>query len=252
MRTLLYCAAALALAASAGAARAAEIITVRSGQSGGVPGAVGALDDIVTYNPWGNPVAAPVLPTAFVAADFAATVAGSPATVIAPVAPWMGGLTAPLSDPLARWINFAPDPTQPFPPGRGAPGSALYAVPFWINTATITNATLTVEGGVDDVLGDAYSNDGPNFDGLYINDIPSGLSTLITGDFNFGFPTTHFQVITTKVQPGQNYLFFYQRDLGAGVSGLIFSATIEVVPEPGSIGLAATGALFAFGRRRGR
>lgn len=240
MRIFLSCTAAILLTVAAGDVLAVEIITVRSGQVGGVPGAPGGLDDIVTYNPGGNPVAAPVQATPFVAADFAATIAGAPATVITPNPAWMGGAVAPLSDPLARWINFGP---------FAAAGSALYAVPFFVTSATIPNATLTVEGGVDDALGDALFG-GPNFDGLYINNLPSGLETLLPGDFNFGVPTTHTQNITSKIAPGQNYLFFYQRDAGAGVSGLIFSATIEIVPEPGSIGLAVTGALVFLGRRR--
>src|SRR5262245_46260313 len=197
---------------------AVEVITVRSGQSGGVPGAVGALDDIVNYNPWGNPVSAPVLGTPFVAGNFAATVGGPSAVVVQPPLPWVRGVHASLSDPLARWINFAYEPVS----GYGIPaGSALYAVPFYINSATIGGATITVEGGVDDVLGDLYAG-GPNPDGLYVNNIPSGLSTLTVADFNFSVATTHTQNITSKVFPGQNYLYFYQADVGASASGLIF------------------------------
>jgi hypothetical protein len=224
---------------------AVEVITVRSGQSGGVPGAPGALDDIVNFNPWGNPGGLPVLGTPFTPADYAATDAGPSARVITPLSVWMGGAVAPLSDPLARWINFESDPSS----GYGIPaGSALYAVPFFINSATFSNATLVVEGGVDDWLGDALGG-GPNPDGLYVNGVPSGLSTLTPADFNYAVPTTHIVDITANVTPGQNYLYFYQRDGGIGVSGLIFSATITVVPEPSSLGLLVIGLAFAFKRR---
>jgi hypothetical protein len=223
---------------------AIEVITVRSGQSGGVPGAPGSPDDIVNFNPWGNPVGLPVLGAAFAAADYAATDAGPSAKVITPIPQWMGGAVAPLSDPLARWINFEIEPSS----GWGTPGSALYSVPFFINTASFTNATLVVEGGVDDWLGDALGG-GPNPDGLYVNGVPSGLSTLTAADFNFGVPTTHVVDITANVAPGQNYLYFYQRDGGAGVSGLIFSATITVVPEPTSLVLMAIGFVLVVNRR---
>jgi hypothetical protein len=225
---------------------AVEVITLRSGQTGGVPGVPGSLDDIVRFNPGGNPAAAPVLGSPFTPAYDAATNAGAKAKVIAPVFAWMGGATAPLSDPLARWINFEEDPSSGF--GIAA-GSALYSVPFFINSAAIGNATLVVEGGVDDWLGDALGG-GPNPDGLYVNGVPSGLSTLGAGDFNFATPTTHAVNITANVFPGQNYLYFYQRDGGAGVSGLIFSATITVVPEPTTLGLTAIGLLFTLPRRR--
>ncbi|MGH7176008.1 MAG: PEP-CTERM sorting domain-containing protein [Tepidisphaeraceae bacterium] len=241
MRTFWYCVAALVLAASAGTALAVEVITLRSGQHLGSPGAVGDLDDTITYNPWGNPVREPVLGRVLVAADFAATAAGQHATIVLPHAAWMGGQTAPLSDPLARWINFGT-----LPSGEGTAGSALYAVPFFVNSTTIAIATLQIEGGVDDALGDGLGATNP--DGLYINGIGSGLTS--PPGFNFATPTTHFLDITDKIHPGQNYLYFNQRDAGAGYAGLIFRATIEVVPEPSSSGLAAMGTLFALGRRR--
>lgn len=82
MRIALSMGAAVPLAASH--ALAVETITLRSGQFGGSPGNPGDLDDIVTYNPWGNPAGVPVLGTPFAAADFAATAGGSSAVVINP------------------------------------------------------------------------------------------------------------------------------------------------------------------------
>jgi hypothetical protein len=220
----------------------AETIVFRSGQTSGVPGTPGSLDDIVTYNPWGNPVQAPVSPAMFTPADFAATAGGAPASIVQPSGAWMGGLVAPLTtDPLARWINFEADAN-----GSSVGGSALYAVPFWVNTSNITGATISFEGGVDDVLGDWYDG-GPNLGGLYINNNDAGY---MYQGFNFAYPTTHFQNITGWITPGQNYLYFYQRDNGAGAGGIIFSGTIEVVPAPASAGLLGMGGLLIVRRRR--
>ena len=226
MRALLVCCVAMVGTFPVAAALGVEVITVRSGQNGGLPGAVGTPDDIITFNPWGNPPFAPVLGTPFVPADFAATVGGSSAVVISPVGAWMSGATAPLSDPMARWINFGRDSG-----GTGTGGSALYAVPFFVNTNLIASATLTVEGGVDDLLGEVLAPYlGPNPAGLYVNGVPSGLSTLGPADFNFGVPTTHTLDITSTINSGPNHFFFYQRDAGGSPSGLIFSARIDVVP----------------------
>ncbi len=53
-------------------------------------------------------------------------------------------------------------------------------------------------------------------------------STLTTvnanlGTFNFAQASTHTVDITANVSPGLNHLFFNQRDVGSGVSGIIFS-----------------------------
>lgn len=214
-----------------GVTPAVESITVRSGQSGGIPGTSGSPDDTVTYNPWGNPGGLPVLGTAFTASDFAATAGGSSAVVISPSGAWMGGAVAPLSDSLARWINFG----NSF--GQGTSGSALYSVPFTIQSSSFSQVLLSIEGGVDDSLGDAYGG-GPNFEGLYVNgtSVPSSLTSIAydIGTFNFLAPSSHVVDITAYVSPGLNHFYLYQRDVGFSVAGIIFSATISVVPEPTS------------------
>ncbi len=222
----------------------AEIIEFWSGQSGSGSGNPGAPDDEVTVNPWGHPANAPILPTAFTLANFSATASGAPAVVVRPQGAWMGGAIAPLSDSRARWINYAADAFG----GFGPAGSTLYAVPFWVNTANITNATLSFEGGVDDVLGDWFTNDGPNLDGLYVNGTPAGYQYQ---GFNFANRTTHSQNITALIHPGQNYLYFYQRDHGFGAGGIIFSGTVNVVPTPVTLApFAAAGLGFVRRRRR--
>lgn len=220
----------------------AEVVQFRSGQTGGVPGTPGSPDDSVTINPWGNPGGSAVLGTPFIVSDFTATNSGPAAVVVQPISAWMGGVTAPLSDPKARWINWSVDPA-----GYGAAGSVLYAVPFWINTVGITSAILNFEGGVDDMLGD-WLYGGPNPDGLYINGVGAGYQYV---GFNYAVPTTHTQNITGMVNTGQNYLYYYQRDAGYGVSGIIFSGTIDVLPTPATASLLGAGGL-AFLRRARR
>lgn len=224
-------------------AHGVEVITVRSGQVGGLPGLAGQPDDIVTFLP-SNPPGAAISATPFTALDFAGASGGPAARVINPYTPfWTPGI----SDPAARWINFDgtfanADGTAGS--GYGLPGSCLYAVPFTITTVGITSATISLEFAVDDYLGDQLFGGG-NPAGLYIN----GISTGYDGG-NYGAPTTHFQAITPMVSTGLNYIYLYQRDAGVTVSGLIFSARIEVIPAPGSLALAGLGVLTALRRRR--
>jgi hypothetical protein len=229
-------ASALTLALCGGAANAVEIITLRSGQVSGVPGLPGQLDDIVKFNP--NNGAGPISPLPFTAADFSAANSGGPAVLVDPYTPfWVPGL----SDPNARWINFARDSS-----GLGTSGSSLYSVPFNVTTTAITSATITLEFAVDNVLGDMGFGGG-NPDGLYLNGNSTGF-----GGGSFNPATFHTQSITAWLTPGLNHLQFYQRELsGAGVgSGLIFSARITVVPAPASIALLGLGGVAASRRRR--
>lgn len=219
----------------------AEVITLRSGQVGGLPGVAGQSDDIITVHP-NNPPGGAVSPSPFTPADFAAAVSGASAQVINPYSVWTPGI----SDPLARWINFHAD-IQQNPDGTvggtgyGSPGSALYAVPFVVTTPLATSAVLQLELAVDDSFGDWFVS-GPNPDGLYINGVTTGFQ-----GGNYATPTLHTQVI--PVATGLNYLYFYQRDVGVLVSGLIFSATLTV-PAPAGLGLLAAGGLLVSRRRR--
>lgn len=239
--TLALATAAVLLAA--GTASAVEVITLRSGQSGGVPGVAGQLDDTVRFLNGANPPGGPVSLSPFTPANFAGAAAGPAATVINAHPAWTPGI----SDPAARWINWQADLTifsdgSVGGTGYGSPGSALYAVPFIVTTpGGSMTASLALELAVDDAHGD-WAVSGPNPDGLYIN----GISTGYQGG-NYATPTLHFQNIT--VNTGLNYMYFYQRDLGVLVSGLIFSATITV-PTPGAAALLGLGGLVAARRQR--
>lgn len=224
---------AVLLTAAAGTARA-ELITVRSGQVGGVPGTVGQPDDTVRFlnnNPPGGPISA----VPFTPADFNGALTGAPASVINP---YIGAWTPGISDLDARWINFSADSLS----GYGTPGSSLYAVPFFVTTAAATGGNLTIEFAVDDGGGD-FNWGGPNPSFLYVN----GTDTGYNGG-NYAASTFHSQFVS--LSSGWNTIYLYQRDQGVAVSGLIFSMTIEVVPEPGTLSLLGFGVLALVRRQR--
>ena len=230
-----------AVMAFAGAVQA-EVITLRSGQVGGLPGSVGQADDTVRYLP-NNPGGAPISALPFTAAEFGGADTGPAAVVINPHPAW----TPTLSDPAARWINSATD-YVPNPDGTvsgngyGAIGSCLFAVPFFVNTIGATGGFLTMEFAVDDIGGDnVYGGGNPSF--LYVN----GVATGYTGG-NYATPTIHSQFISFS--QGWNTIYLYQRDVGVVVSGTIFSITIDVVPAPGAVGALAMCGLAATRRRR--
>ena len=233
-----------AVALSLSASTFAEVITLRSGQVGAAPGLAGQNDDIVTvlYN---NPPRGAISAVPFTPAEFAGAVTGASAQVINAHPAWTPGI----SDPLARWINFKAD-VQVQPDGSvagtgyGSPGSALYAIPFFVTTATAVGGFFNIEYAVDDVGGDWYAPYlGGNPNTLYIN----GVALAHQGG-NYAASTFHSQYI--PFGPGLNYLHFYQRDAGILVSGAIFSIVIDVVPTPGSAALLGLGGLVALRRRR--
>lgn len=220
----------------------AEVITLRSGQVGGLPGTAGQSDDIVTYLP-NNPGGAAISATPFTPGDFAGAVSGPAAQVINPVFAWTPGI----SDTAARWINFQSD-IQINPDGTvsgsgyGTAGSALYAIPFNVTTPLATGGFLNMEFAVDDSGGDLIFGGG-NPDFLYVNGAGTGYS-----GGNYGSSTFHNQFIPFTT--GLNYLYLYQRDAGFGVSGLIFSITIDVVPAPSAAAMLGCGSLALLRRRR--
>jgi hypothetical protein len=235
--------AAAMIAALAGVSQA-EIIVLRSGQVGGLPGVAGQSDDIVTYLP-NNPPGAAISPTPFTPADFAGAAGGPAAKVINAHPAWTPGI----SDPLARWINFGVD--QQVQPdgsvggtGYGLPGSSLYAIPFFVTTATATGGFMNIEYAVDDVGGDWYAPYlGGNPNTLYIN----GVAIPHQGG---NYAASTFFSTTIPFGPGWNYLYLYQRDAGILVSGAIFSITIDVIPAPSAAAMLGLGGLVALRRKR--
>ncbi|MFT3684765.1 MAG: PEP-CTERM sorting domain-containing protein [Phycisphaerales bacterium] len=234
---------AVTVALVAGSAASAETIVLRSGQSSGVPGTAGQLDDTVRYLA-NNPPGAPISAFPFTPGDFSGADTGPAAVVINPYTPfWTPGI----SDPLARWINFRAE-GQVLPDGTfggsgyGSPGSCLFAVPFYVNTIGATGGFLNMEFAVDDGGGD-FNWGGPNPAFLYVN----GVSTGYTGG-NYASSTFHSQFISFS--QGWNTIYLYQRDQGVAVSGTIFSITIDVVPAPGAAAALGLGGLGAMRRRR--
>lgn len=240
--TLVCSAAACAAFAVAATPAAAEFIQLRSGQSLSVPGTPGQTDDIVTYGTLPGSGAFSASP--FTATDFNNS-AANPATVIQPVSVWLPGLTF---DTQARWINHSIFSQQsPF----GSPGSALYRVPFTVTTTGITNAVMNFAWASDDNLGDQVFG-GANPFGAYLRD-PSGNVTPLVPATGGGYGIETFALgmnVTSAINTGLNELFVYQRDQGFSVSGVIFSATFDIVPAPGASALAAMGVLVAARRRR--
>ena len=235
--------AAVGLAGAAGLCNA-EVITLRSGQVGGLPGVAGQSDDIATFLP-NNPPGGAISLSAFTPAEFAGAVGGPAAKVINAHPAWTPGI----SDAAARWINFGVD--QQVQPdgsvsgtGYGLPGSSLYAIPFFVNTANATGGIMNIEYAVDDVGGDWYAPYlGGNPNTLYIN----GVALPHQGG---NYAASTFYSTSLSFGPGLNHLYLYQRDAGILVSGAIFSITIDVVPTPGTAAVLGLGGLLAARRRR--
>jgi hypothetical protein len=200
----------------------------------------GILDAKITYDTneaWG------ALPLDFVAARTSGYFAE--AIVPHPAPGWIPSLPA---DPDARWIHF--NHRQITAQGSGRPfASVLYAHEFTITSATVAEASIQLHWAVDDRLGDW----GGGNVGAYINEIPldlvfrGGSASAVTTANQTGLEQGY------QLSPGLNYLYVYQRDVGGTVSGIIYSATITIVPEPGTvvmlIGAGLIG-LLAYARRR--
>lgn len=211
----------LALGGVAHLARAVEIIQLRTGQVGGVPGTCSGLDDSWTYNSTAmQSCPQPFRNGPFTAADFAGAVAGPQAQVVTHVGngSWMASLAF---DPLARWIDW-------LPVGNcwGFAASVLYAAPFTVNTPNTgcgLTATIEICWAVDDYLGDPV---GPNTIGIYLNGTP--LDPGFSGG-NYAEETCYTQY-NVPVNNGLNRLYAYQRDGACSISGLLLSARITVNP----------------------
>ena len=238
----------------------ASTIFLNSGQVGLNSGTPGQTDTNITYWTLGASVN-PLSLNPFTAADFAKAqgigcsgldICGS-AKVVAPfLPPWVWIPSLP-SAPNARWINWQVDLSPSF---YGSPAaSVLYAYRFNVPEPTINSAAIEMYWAVDDILGEytpANANGGPppyfsdpNPIGVYIN------GNLLSSSFSGAGRNPEYSASQSGIEgllnPGQNWLYVYQRDAGGAYSGTIFGAHISVnVPEPNSlIGLAVLSTLGA-------
>lgn len=208
---------------------ATTVINFRSGYIGNAPGIVGQSEDNINVL-----AGSAITPIAMTAANFASA-AGGPAAVCVQPLVWNPTLAA---DPLARWINPVATP-------YGSPMSALYAVDLGAlgNWNTATSATLSFHWMVDDSLGD------PNaFNGVFLN-APGNSLNIGNGNFATQTSATNINIPVSWLQ-ANNTLYVYQADVGSGLSGVIFSGELRVVPTPGAAAILGLGALTMGVRRR--
>jgi hypothetical protein len=212
-RTLRFPLIALALIASVVAlcavpASANEVIVLRSGNA-----PAGNPDPYI--NMFVGTGGVPLSPNPFTASDFGQACDGPDAMVILqpPAPPWAQHLDCDLE---AQWIGTDILAT---------PASALFCQPFDIQTTCIQRATLSVCWATDDVLGDSLYG-GPNPAGVYVNGV--AVSPMITGG-NYATQTMSLTTdVTSLVSTGTNYLQIYNRDVAFSVSGVIYSATLDI------------------------
>ncbi|HKE21623.1 MAG TPA: PEP-CTERM sorting domain-containing protein [Bryobacteraceae bacterium] len=176
-------------------------------------------------------------PSTFTTANFAAAMTGTAASVLNSTPFYF-----PASDiPGAVWIGTNVNA------GTSTGDTALYAVSFVL--PAVSSASLTIQYGVDNDLGDTRA-------GIYLNDaaLPNSTGNPCGVGVACGSAFTTVQTYTDSsigslLVPGTNTLFFDAVNLGAE-GGLIFSANITYtagasVPEPSSFILLGT-ALSAF------
>lgn len=189
------------------ASASAETVVLRSG---GAP--VGSPDPNTTVLVGSG--GALLSPVPFTANDFAAACTGTSAIVCQPHPAWAPHLAC---DSLAQWIGIDAFAT---------PASAMYCQNFNVQTCCIFRATLDFCWVTDDVLGDTYAG-GPNPAGVYINGV--AVTPIIEGG-NYATDTIASGVdVTNLLHCGNNQLSIYNRDLGFTVSGVMFSATLEIL-----------------------
>ncbi len=196
----------LALLIALPLAASAETLTLHSGN-----GTIGTADAEITV--LAGSAGVPLSSAPFSAADFDSACSAAFAKVVAPYGPWLIGISCN-SD--AKWIGVD---------ALASPSSALYCQPFDVETCCIDSATLTLCWVTDDTLGDA-SHGGANPDGVYINGV--AVSPSIAGG-DFITESSAVVDITGMIDCGSNALQIYNRDVGIVVSGVMYSATIDIV-----------------------
>ncbi|MDP2325376.1 MAG: hypothetical protein Q8N51_15300 [Gammaproteobacteria bacterium] len=193
----------------AGSADAVEIITVRSGNA-----PLGQPDPAITV--FAGTGGAPLASALFASSDFDEACNGPQAVVgLGVPGAWAQGLAC---DPQARWVGIGI---------TFAPRSALYCQAFTVDTCCIEQAFLTFCWTADDCLGDIPLHGGSNPPGVYLNGNP------VTPTINGGTFATETVVgpidVTGYLSCGRNYLQVYNRDTGFNYSGVMYSATLEII-----------------------
>jgi hypothetical protein len=155
----------------------------------------------------------PLLGTPFGQRTFADACGGLPAAQVNNTNSWLPSLPA---DPAARWISVDPVRT---------PRSTLFCHSFQVPACNLQSATLQFWWAADDQLGDPIG--GPNPIGVYLNGQP--LSGFSGGSYSAQTGLVHANVAPFLVS-GTNSLQVYQRDLGASLGGVIYSAELAIVP----------------------
>jgi hypothetical protein len=189
------------------ACRSDEVIRLRTGN-----GAIGGPDAAIRVLAGSAQTALPMT-----AANFAAASSGPPAAVVPPAQFWCTSLTA---DPQAKWISTDA--------GYG-PRSALYSQAFTVGACSILSATLSFSCNVVNLVGDPGGV--PNV-GIFVNQNPVPLSALDGGSGCNLNLTASIPPVWLNGNSGANTLHVYVRDTGRFQNGVMYSATLTVVPCP--------------------
>lgn len=201
----------------------AQTITLRSGDLSLGAGGVGTLDPVVRYSLQGG--------GSLNSGHFSNTGSWARASVCDDVR-WGMKSRTPSFDKDAQWIN---------PSGNSFnPQTALFAHSFNPGNASLMD--ITVKYVVDDSLGDI----GNTIHGLYINGGP----LMLTPGGSHTVPTTVSMTNVNVIPNTTNWLYFYGIDLGSICSGIMYTAELQTVPEPGSLLVLAACAAGAIARRR--
>jgi hypothetical protein len=213
MNTRVACVFCLLLMLVQGASHGA-VITIRTGQVNGTPGACPGLDDSFRYYAPNPDCAEPILPGLFQPSDFDQACAG-PQAVNVNSGPWIPSLP---SDPRARWINWSQSGCD------GDARSVLYCAAFQVPAECTVADSVRIYWAVDDALGDSGSPPGGvNSDGVYINGV--SLGSAFSGGPGFYEEQTAV-AYNVPINGGANHLAVYQRDYGCTVAGLMLSCTL--------------------------
>lgn len=214
-----------------------SVITIRTGQTGGVPGVCPGLDDSFRYFAPEPQCALPLLSTPFQSSDFDRACSGPSAVVVdAYGGVWADHLNC---DPEARWIANTVIPGTCW----GNSVSVLYCAEFNNDSECTMADSVKVCWVTDDALGDP-AGFGPNPGGVYINGASLG-PAFAGGNYATETVATAYNV---PIQTGLNSFEVYQRDLGCAVAGVMLSATIYVDCTPVPAQRSSWGAVKALYR----